>query len=154
MAAIEAELLEMYRDPALKSKPELLGQRGGAFYSEAAVGLIRSLLDDDNAVHAVNLRNGQSFPFLPPEAVIEVGCHVGREGPEAIGIGAVDPLQRGLISAVAAYEELALEAALHGGRGRVHRALLANPLVAQHDLAEKLTDRLIAANLEYLPWAR
>jgi len=154
VAMIEAELLGMYKDPSLTTKPDLLGQRGGAFYSEAAVGLIKSLLGDDGAVHAVNLRNGTSFPFLPPEAVIEVSCRVGRGGPDALPIGAVDPLQRGLIGAVAAYEELALEAALHGGRDRVYRALLANPLVAQHDLAERLTDRLIAANLEYLAWAR
>jgi 6-phospho-beta-glucosidase len=154
VAEIETRLLEMYRDPSLTSKPELLGQRGGAFYSEAAVGLIKSLLNDDNAIHAVNLRNGVSFPFLPPEAVIEVGCHVNGDGPSAKEIGTVDPLQRGLISAVAAYEELALEAARHGGRDRVYRALLANPLVAQHDLADKLTDRLIAANREHLAWAR
>ncbi|HZM76744.1 MAG TPA: hypothetical protein VFC19_13510 [Candidatus Limnocylindrales bacterium] len=154
VAAIEAELLEMYRDPALVTKPELLGQRGGAFYSEAAVGLIKSLLNDDNEIHAVNLRNGGSFPFLPPEAVIEVGCQVNQDGPAAVPIGQIDPLQRGLISSVAAYEELALDAARRGGRDRVYRALLANPLVAQHDLAEKLTDRLIAANLEHLAWAR
>jgi len=40
VAAIEAELLSMYADPALDKKPELLGQRGGAFYSEAAVALL------------------------------------------------------------------------------------------------------------------
>jgi 6-phospho-beta-glucosidase len=154
VAEIETRLLEMYKDPGLTSKPELLGQRGGAFYSEAAVGLIRSLLQDDHVSHAVNLRNRQSFSFLPPEAVIEVGCPVTKDGPVAREIKNVDPLQRGLISAVAAYEELALDAALHGGRARVYRALLAHPLVAQHDLAEKLTDRLIAANLEHLAWAR
>jgi 6-phospho-beta-glucosidase len=32
---IEARLLEMYRDPSLAEKPELLDHRGGAFYSEA-----------------------------------------------------------------------------------------------------------------------
>jgi 6-phospho-beta-glucosidase len=154
VAEIEAQLLEMYRDPALTSKPELLGRRGGAFYSEAAVGLIKSLLNDDNEIHAVNLRNGVSFPFLPPEAVIEIGCRVTKDGPHAVPIGQIDPLQRGLISSVAAYEELALDAARHGGRDRVYRALLANPLVAQHDLADKLTDRLIAANVEHLAWAR
>ena len=41
---IEAELLELYRDPALVTKPALLEQRGGAYYSEAAVALLSSLL--------------------------------------------------------------------------------------------------------------
>jgi len=40
VAAIEDELLRMYADPGLDKKPELLGQRGGAFYSEAAVALL------------------------------------------------------------------------------------------------------------------
>jgi 6-phospho-beta-glucosidase len=46
-----------------------------------------------------------------------------------------------------------LEAALHGGRERVFRALLAHPLVAQHRQAETLTDMLIDANRHFLPWA-
>ena len=33
---IETQLLEMYADPTLDTKPELLENRGGAFYSEAA----------------------------------------------------------------------------------------------------------------------
>ena len=43
VAEIERELLELYRDPALNEKPALLEQRGGAFYSEAAVGLVAAL---------------------------------------------------------------------------------------------------------------
>ena len=39
VAAMERQLLEMYADPALDEKPELLAKRGGAFYSEAAVDL-------------------------------------------------------------------------------------------------------------------
>ena len=54
----------------------------------------------------------------------------------------------------AGYERLALEAAVHGGRDRVVRAMLAHPLVGQYDRAEKLTDLLIANNKEHLTWAR
>jgi 6-phospho-beta-glucosidase len=60
---------------------------------------------------------------------------------------------RGLIAHVSAYEELALDAAIHGGRDRVVQALLANPLIGQYDLANRLGDALIAANEKYLPWA-
>jgi 6-phospho-beta-glucosidase len=154
VAAIESQLLEMYADPALVSKPDLLGQRGGAFYSEAAVGLISSLLSGDNAVHAVNLRNRGHLPFLSYDAVIEVSCRVGRDGPSPIPIGPLSPSMTGLIAGVSAYEELAIEAATKGGRDRVYLALLAHPLVAQHDLAEQLTDKLLAANSAHLAWAR
>lgn len=51
------------------------------------------------------------------------------------------------------YERLALDAALHGGRDRVFDALLAHPLVGQIELADQLTDRLLAHNREHLAWA-
>ena len=59
----------------------------------------------------------------------------------------------GLIGHVAAYERLALDAAVHGGRERVLRAMLAHPLVGQYDRAEKLTDLLLAENRKHLAWA-
>src|ERR671936_29800 len=57
VAEIERQLLELYRDPNLAEKPTLLEQRGGAFYSEAAIGLAASLAGGDNAVHVVDVRN-------------------------------------------------------------------------------------------------
>jgi 6-phospho-beta-glucosidase len=36
----------------------------------------------------------------------------------------------------------------------VASALLAHPLIGQYDLAERLTDRLLAANRDFLPWTR
>ncbi|HEU4424128.1 MAG TPA: 6-phospho-beta-glucosidase [Pilimelia sp.] len=154
VARIEAELLRMYADPLLTTKPELLSKRGGAFYSEAAVGLISSLLSGDGAPHAVNVRNAGTMPFLPDEAVIEVTCDVDRRGATPRDAAPLGPSLSGLIAAVSAYESLAVEAALRGGRTRVYRALLAHPLVGQHDRAEALTDKLLAANGAFLEWAR
>jgi 6-phospho-beta-glucosidase len=65
----------------------------------------------------------------------------------------VEPLLSGLIAHVTAYEHLALEAAVKGGRDRVFRALLAHPLIGQHTVADRLTDLLLEANRGYLPWA-
>src|SRR5206468_7118370 len=49
VAEIERDLLELYRDAELSEKPALLERRGGAFYSEAAIGLIGSLVTGDGA---------------------------------------------------------------------------------------------------------
>jgi 6-phospho-beta-glucosidase len=78
---------------------------------------------------------------------------VGGQGPIPLDSAPVDPLFAGLIAHVSAYEELALDAAIRGGRERVFKALLAHPLIGQHDLADKLTDMLIAANRDHLQWA-
>src|SRR5690349_15307782 len=154
VAEIERRLLELYADPTLDEKPELLGQRGGAFYSEAAVQLAAALLGDGaGSTHVVNLRNDGTLPFLPDDAVIEVPASVSHAGVTAAPLDPLEPLYAGLVAHVTAYEHLALDAALHGGRQRVFEALLAHPLVGQVDRADGLTDRLIAHNREHLPWA-
>ncbi len=151
---VERELLALYADPAVDTKPEQLAQRGGAFYSEAAVDLIASLTSDRGDVQVVNLRNDGSLPFLPDDHVIEVPATVDAAGLTALPIDPLPDDIRGLVSHVAGYERLALDAAVHGGRDRVVRAMLAHPLVGQYDRAEKLTDLLIAGNREHLAWAR
>ncbi|MDW4905854.1 6-phospho-beta-glucosidase [Streptomyces sp. ADMS] len=154
VAAMEEELLRMYGDPALDEKPELLAKRGGAFYSEAAVDLAASLLGGGGSSYqVVNTYNKGTLPFLPDDAVIETQAAVGPKGAIPLAVEPVDPLYAGLIANVTAYEELALEAALHGGRNLVFRALLAHPLVGQYDYADTLTDTLISHNREHLAWA-
>ncbi|MEU3287635.1 6-phospho-beta-glucosidase [Streptomyces longwoodensis] len=154
VAAMERELLEMYGDPALDEKPELLARRGGAFYSEAAVDLAAALLGGGGSPYqVVNTYNQGTLPFLPADAVIEVQAAVGAQGASPLPVPRVDPLYAGLMAHVTAYEDLALEAALRGGRDRVVRALLAHPLIGQHAYADRLADELIAHNREHLAWA-
>ncbi|GGU17470.1 6-phospho-beta-glucosidase [Streptomyces violascens] len=172
VAAMERELLAMYGDPALDEKPELLAKRGGAFYSEAAVDLTASLLGGERGgskgpsgkggggrraggspVQVVNTYNNGTLPFLADDAVIEVPARVDGRGAVPLPVPELDPLYAGLIAHVTAYEDLALEAALRGGRDRVFRALLAHPLVGQYAYADGLTDRLIEHNREHLAWA-
>ncbi|MER5492177.1 6-phospho-beta-glucosidase [Streptomyces sp. LE64] len=154
VAAMERELLEMYGDPALDEKPALLAKRGGAFYSEAAVDLAAALLGGGGSPYqVVNTLNRGTLPFLPDDAVIEVQAAVDAEGPRPLAVPKLDPLYAGLIANVTAYEQLALDAALRGGRERVFTALLAHPLVGQVEYAEKLTDELVAHNREHLAWA-
>ncbi len=153
VAALERQLLRMYADPALDHKPALLGERGGAYYSEAAVALIASLTADTRDVQVVNVRNDGTLPGLPPGAVIEAPARVGAAGAAPLPAAPVEPALAGLIAHVSAYEELALDAALRGGRGRVFAALLAHPLIGQAHVAGLLADRMIAENRAYLAWA-
>ena len=152
--AVEKSLLELYADPHVDTKPVELEKRGGAYYSEAAVDLIASLKSNRGDVQVVNLLNNGSLPFLPDDHVIEVPATVGSDGVTALPIAPLPDDLAGLIGDVAGYERLALDAAIHGGRDRVLRALLAHPLVRQYDRAEKLTDLLLAANSKHLAWAR
>lgn len=150
--AIENELLGLYADPSVDTKPEALERRGGAFYSEAAVELIAAMRGD-GSVRVVNLRNDGVLPFLPDDHVIEVPARFDGATFVAEPVAALPDDIAGLIGAVTGYERLALDAAVYGGRDRVLRAMRAHPLVLQHDRAERLTDLLLAANARFLPWA-
>src|SRR5262249_25628796 len=68
---IERRLLELYRDPSLAEKPALLEQRGGAFYSEAAVQLVASLTADTGDVQVVDIRNQGTLAGLADDAVVQ-----------------------------------------------------------------------------------
>jgi len=152
---VEEELLKIYLDPERVTKPEQLEQRGGAYYSEAAVQLVHALTGGGPAEqHVVNVRNDGTFGFLPDDAVIEVPALVDGAGAAPIPQSPVPPRFAGLIAATTAYEHLALDAALRGGRDRVADALLAHPLVGQYAYADRLADELVATNREFLPWAR
>ncbi len=149
--AIERELLELYRDPALDHKPELLEQRGGAYYSEAAAALIESLHTGDGAIHAVDVRNGGAIPGIPDDDVVELCATVTRDGATPIPTEPLAHEMRALVLHAKEYERLAIEAALTGDDTVVMRALLANPLVPGAAAAAGLRDALIEANLPFLP---
>jgi 6-phospho-beta-glucosidase len=152
--AVERELLALYADPSVDTKPAALEQRGGAFYSEAAIELLSGLVGDTGQTRVVNVRNDGALPFLPDDHVIEVPARVSASGFDVLPIDPLPDDIRGLISAVAGYERLALDAAVHGSRDAVLRAMQAHPLVLQYERAEKLTELLIAHNRDHLAWAK
>jgi 6-phospho-beta-glucosidase len=151
VAEIERELLELYRDPTLNEKPALLEQRGGAFYSEAATGLVASLVADSGDIHVVDVRNRGTLAGLADDDVVEVPARAGRDGPVALAQPPLAPELLGLVQHVAAYERLAVQAALSGDRVIARKALLAHPLIGQHEIASELIDRLLDAGAAHLP---
>lgn len=148
VAELERELLELYRDPGLDSKPRLLEQRGGAFYSEAATQLVASLSADRGDIQIVDTRNDGTLGGLAEDDVVEVPARIGRDGPRPIRQPELAPELLGLIQHVAAYERLAARAATTRDPELARMALLANPLVREYALAERLLDELLAAERE------
>jgi len=149
--AIESELLEMYRDPNLNQKPALLGNRGGAFYSEAAAQLIASLHDGAGDVQVVDVRNDGAIADLPDDAVVEVPAVIDRDGAHPVRLAPLPTEVVGLVQDAKAYERLAARAAITGDRRIAQLALLANPLVGRWSMAESLLAALLEANEAHLP---
>jgi 6-phospho-beta-glucosidase len=151
VAEIERELLDLYRDPELTEKPALLEQRGGAFYSEAATALVRSLVADAGDTQVIDTRNGDTIPGLAPDDVVEVPARIGASGPEPLDQAELAPELIGLTRHVASYERLTAGAAVSRDPVAAKKALLAHPLIGQDELATKLLEQLAAAERSGIP---
>jgi 6-phospho-beta-glucosidase len=145
VAEIETELLELYRDPQVTEKPAILERRGGAYYSEAAIGLVRSLAGDLGDVHVVDMRNGETLTGLAEDDVVEVPARITASGAAPLPQPPLAPELLGLVQHVASYERLAARAAVTGDPLVARKALLAHPLIGQDELAGDLLERLLAA---------
>ena len=154
VAEIERKLLELYRDPSLTTKPKLLEQRGGAYYSEAATQLIASLSTGDGDAQVVDVRNEGTIAGLADDDVVELPASIEAQGPAPLPQAPLAPELLGLVQHVAAYERLAVSAAVTGDRVQVHKALLAHPLIGQLPQADELVDLLLTSGAEYLPQFR
>ncbi len=96
----ERALLAKYADASVVTKPAELEQRGGAYYSEAAIDVLSSILGDRGDVQVLNVRNDGTFPFLPDDHVIEVPARVTRQAITPLPVAPLDPDMVGLVSAV------------------------------------------------------
>jgi 6-phospho-beta-glucosidase len=147
VSEIEARLLEIYRDAETAEKPALLEQRGGAFYSEAATALIASLSADSGDVQVVDVRNGGTVEGLRDDDVVELPARVGAGGAVPLPQEPLAPELLGLVQHVAAYERLAVEAAVTRDPVTVRKALLAHPLIGQDALVGELVASLHLGDL-------
>lgn len=148
---VEQELFELYRDPDLQEKPKQLEQRGGAYYSEAAVNLMRSLHNGTGDIQTLNVPNRGIIDFLPDDACIEVNCVVTQQGPLPIQLSTVPDHIKGLMHAVKTYEQLTIQAAITGDRQLALQAMVHHPLVPSIAIAKDMLDEMLEANRDYLP---
>ncbi|APC50079.1 6-phospho-beta-glucosidase [Virgibacillus halodenitrificans] len=148
---IEKGLFELFKNPDLTQKPKELDQRGGAFYSEAAINLICSLHLNTGNIHTLNVRNNGTIACLPDNVSIEVNCVVEKHQVTPMLVGDVSPQIRGLLQHVKAYEELTIEAAVKGSWNLAFQALAMHPLLPSTDVAKKVLNEMLEVNEHYLP---
>ena len=142
VAEIEQGLLDLYRDPSVDTKPELLEQRGGAFYSEAATQLLAALFSGSGETLVVDTRNGDALGGLAADDIVELPARVDASGATPLPQRPLAPELLGLVQHVAAYERIAAQAAATGDEELARMALMTNPLVREYALAGELLGQL------------
>lgn len=149
---IEEELLDIYSDSELHSKPELLASRGGANYSEVAISLVDAIYNDKQEVHVVNLLNHGALEFMRDTDAVEITAVIGKDGAKPVAIPGFDNDHIiDYMRMIKAYERETVAAAVHGDEQAAMRALLMNPLVGDYDAAYNCFQEMKDAHKEYLP---
>ncbi|WP_077622732.1 6-phospho-beta-glucosidase [Sediminibacillus massiliensis] len=148
---LEKELFELYKDPELDIKPPQLEERGGAYYSDAAVRLITSIYTDKRDIQPVNTVNNGAIASIPHDSAVEVSCVITKDGPKPVVMGDLPVPVRGLVQQIKSFERVAAEAAVSGDYDKAVLALTINPLTPSDTVAKQIVDEMMEVHKEHLP---
>src|SRR5690625_2115167 len=149
--ALEKELFKLYEDESLDIEPPQLEERGGAYYSDAAVRLITSIYNDKRDIQPVNTVNYGAIASVPVDSAIEASCIITKDGPVPLAMGDIPVAARGLVQQIKSFERIAADAAVTGDYNQVVLALTINPLTPSDTIAKQIIDEMMEAHKEYLP---
>ncbi|GAA0595035.1 6-phospho-beta-glucosidase LicH [Virgibacillus siamensis] len=148
---LENDLFELYKDPDLAVKPPQLEERGGAYYSDAAVRLITSIYNDKRDIQPVNTMNRGAIASIPDESAVEISCVITKDGPIPLAMGDLPVAARGLVQQIKSFERIAAKSAVNGDYNEAVLALTINPLTPSDAIAKQIVDEMMEAHKEHLP---
>ncbi|CDT70613.1 6-phospho-beta-glucosidase [Vibrio coralliirubri] len=151
VAKVEQQLLEIYKDPMLDTKPKLLEERGGAYYSEAACELMSSIHNNKRSIMHVNTRNNGAIQGLPDDCAVEVSSVITSSAILPLNVEPFDSDTLRLIQQMKEFETLTVKAAMTGDIATAKRALILNPIVDSGSHIEEALQETIRENLDFMP---
>jgi len=148
---IEEQLLEMYSNQEMHTKPELLSKRGGARYSEVAINLVDSIYNNKGDVQVVNCKNQGAIDFMGYDDVVEISAIIDKDGAHPIKAHFQNEHIKEYMLMIKAYEKHAVKAAIFGDEEEAMKALLINPLVFDYKKAYPCFQEMKEVFKPYLP---
>ncbi len=142
LKAMHAEMLQAYTEPDACQRPEVYCRRGAVWYEMIVVPVLLALMRDSRERLIVNVDNGDTIPWLPREAIVELPCVVGATGARPLPAAELPQDLCAFLQANCAYEMLAVQAIAERSYGLAWRALLANPMLADADQAREVLERV------------
>jgi 6-phospho-beta-glucosidase len=110
-----------------------------------------AVYNDRGETLPVNVPNQGSIPGFPDTLVVETLGRCDASGITPLEMPGLPTHVKGLVEALAEYQQAAADAAWSGDARDGVRALAAHPLVRSVDAAEELYAELAAAHREHLP---
>ncbi|MGY3572279.1 6-phospho-beta-glucosidase [Vibrio paucivorans] len=151
VAKVEAQLLEIYRDPNLDTKPKILEERGGAYYSEAACELMSSIYNNKRTIMHVNTRNNGAIQGLPDDCAVEVSAVITSSEILPLNVEPFPTDTLRLIQLMKEFETLTVQAAMTGDINAAKRALILNPIVDAGTHIDDALRETVRENIEFMP---
>jgi alpha-galactosidase len=122
--------------------------------NEYAAGIIHASLTGQSTLVYGNVPNNGLIENLPADCVVEVPCHIDRNGVQPIRVGALPRQLAGVIRTNVSVQELTVHAALSKKRDYIYQAALLDPHTSAElspDQIWHLVDDLIEAHGDFLP---
>ncbi|TPV78091.1 6-phospho-alpha-glucosidase [Klebsiella pneumoniae] len=103
------------------------------------------------AIIAAGVPNNGAIHNFDADAMVEIPCLVGHNGPEPLTVGDIPHFQKGLMSQQVAVEKLVVDAWEQRSYHKLWQAITLSKTVPSASVAKAILDDLIAANKDYWP---
>jgi 6-phospho-beta-glucosidase len=122
--------------------PESLRSRGAAWYEEIVIPVMLAHAMDSKDVFTLNVSNGDTLPWMPKEAIVELPVVVTKQGFYPLKPPAAPPDIQAMVRLNTAFEMLWVEAVAENSYDKALRAMMLNHLVTNLDQARGLLDEI------------
>lgn len=150
METREKEVFEKAREIAARDSSAGLEFHAGA-HASFIVDLACAIAFNTKERMLLIVPNGGAIENFDPEAMVEIPCLVGKNGPEPLVQGKIPTFQKGLMEQQVAVEKLVVEAYIEGSYQKLWQALTLSKTVPSAAVAKEILDELIVANKDYWP---
>lgn len=115
------------------------------------VDLARAIAFNTGERMLLIVRNDGAIANFDSDAMVEIPCIVGKNGPEPLSMGNIPTFQKGLMEQQVSVEKLVVEAWTEGSYQKLWQAITLSKTVPSGEVAKKILDDLYEVNKPYWP---
>lgn len=120
-------------------------------HGDMIVEIAESIYNNTNKHYIVIVKNDGIISNFEEDAMVEVLCTLGIDGPKPYKVGEISTYYKGLMQQQYAYEKLTVDAYFENSYLKALQALTLNRTIVDQELAKRILDSLILMNGEYWP---
>ncbi len=120
-------------------------------HSTYIVDLARAIAFNTKEKMLVIVPNNGAIKNFSDDAMVEIPCIIGSDGPEPLVVGEIPLFQKGLMEQQVAVEKLVVEAYINKSYTSFYQAVMLSRTVPSAAVAKKIVDELIEVNKGYFP---